>query len=312
MYDLIGDIHGHADELKALLTKLGYEEKNGVWQHPERKVIFLGDFIDRGPEQVESVRIPRAMVEAGHAMAVMGNHEFNAIAWAKQDPKNPGEYLRPHTDKNRNQHQVFLDAVGEDSSVHAEFIEWFEQLPFYLDLPELRVVHACWHPQYIDCLQPFLDGQQRALPNAWPSLTARGTVPFEAAEVILKGLEIPLPEGHAFEDKDGNERTDIRAEWWNLHGATYRDLAFVPPEVIKQIPHKPIPEHILPGYDQIKPVFVGHYWLSGEPELMADRIACLDYSIGAKGLGNNEGCKLVAYRWQGESALNPEHFVWVS
>lgn len=63
MYDLIGDIHGYATELKALLTKMSYEEIDGVWQHLERKVIFLGDFVDRGPEQVETVEIARKMVE---------------------------------------------------------------------------------------------------------------------------------------------------------------------------------------------------------------------------------------------------------
>ena len=48
MYDLIGDIHGHATELKQLLQKLGYTLEEGGYRHPERKVIFLGDFIDRG------------------------------------------------------------------------------------------------------------------------------------------------------------------------------------------------------------------------------------------------------------------------
>ncbi|NLY64918.1 MAG: metallophosphoesterase, partial [Alcaligenaceae bacterium] len=81
MYDLIGDIHGYAQPLKQLLSKLGYTEKNGYWQHPERKVIFLGDFIDRGPEQIEAVLIAKAMVENNAALAVMGNHEFNAVAW---------------------------------------------------------------------------------------------------------------------------------------------------------------------------------------------------------------------------------------
>src|SRR5690606_30581259 len=99
MYDLIGDIHGHATELKKLLTKMDYRPLDGVWQHPQRKVIFLGDFVDRGPEQVEVVSIARAMVEQGHALAVMGNHEFNAVAWATPDPEQPGAFLRPHTDK---------------------------------------------------------------------------------------------------------------------------------------------------------------------------------------------------------------------
>ena len=47
MYDLIGDIRGYADELVQLLEKLGYEKRQGVYWHPERKVIFLDDFIDR-------------------------------------------------------------------------------------------------------------------------------------------------------------------------------------------------------------------------------------------------------------------------
>ena len=79
-YDIIGDIHGHADALRTLLTKLDYREVQGVFRHPDRMAIFVGDFIDRGPKQLESVTIVRRMVEADTALAVMGNHEFNAIA----------------------------------------------------------------------------------------------------------------------------------------------------------------------------------------------------------------------------------------
>lgn len=146
MYDLIGDIHGYADHLKALLQKLGYRKQSGVWSHPdERQVIFVGDFIDRGPRQLETVLIARSMVEAGSALAVMGNHEFNAVAYATSDPDHPGEYMRPHTDKNTRQHRAFLDEVVKGSELHQELIDWFKSLPLYLDLPELRVVHACWH-----------------------------------------------------------------------------------------------------------------------------------------------------------------------
>ena len=81
-YDIIGDIHGHARTLEALLGRLGYSLFDGVYRHPERKVIFLGDFIDRGPHQRGVIRIVRPMIERGSALAVMGNHEFNAIAYA--------------------------------------------------------------------------------------------------------------------------------------------------------------------------------------------------------------------------------------
>jgi hypothetical protein len=70
MYDLIGDIHGHADELVRLLAALGYELSAGVYHRPNGKVIFVGDFIDRGPHIREVLAIVRPMVEAGHALAV--------------------------------------------------------------------------------------------------------------------------------------------------------------------------------------------------------------------------------------------------
>ncbi len=88
-YDIIGDIHGHADHLAGLLRLMDYAEIGGVWRHHERMAIFVGDFIDRGPRQLESVRTVRRMVEAGSALAVMGNHEFNAIAWWEPLPAHP-------------------------------------------------------------------------------------------------------------------------------------------------------------------------------------------------------------------------------
>ena len=81
-YDVIGDIHGHADKLIGLLRQMGYEQRSGAWRHAERTAVFVGDLIDRGPQQRTSIEIPRAMVEAGSAHAVLGNHEFNAIAYA--------------------------------------------------------------------------------------------------------------------------------------------------------------------------------------------------------------------------------------
>jgi len=97
-YDIIGDIHGCSQTLVALLEKLGYRKKDGIYRHPSRTVIFLGDFIDRGPHQREVIETVRPMVDSGAALAVMGNHEFNAIAWATRHPET-ADYLRPHNDK---------------------------------------------------------------------------------------------------------------------------------------------------------------------------------------------------------------------
>jgi hypothetical protein len=55
-FDVIGDIHGHADALRNLLHKVDYREHDGVFRHASRRVIFVGDFIDRGPQQLTIVR----------------------------------------------------------------------------------------------------------------------------------------------------------------------------------------------------------------------------------------------------------------
>lgn len=49
-YGIIGDIHGHSTKLEALLGKMGYRQTGGTWRHPDRTVIFVGDFVDRGPD----------------------------------------------------------------------------------------------------------------------------------------------------------------------------------------------------------------------------------------------------------------------
>ena len=77
-YDIIGDIHGCARTLEALLQeKLGYSPVDGSYRHPERSVIFLGDFINGGPHQRRTVERVRAMLKRGDALAVMGHHEFD-------------------------------------------------------------------------------------------------------------------------------------------------------------------------------------------------------------------------------------------
>jgi hypothetical protein len=64
-WDVVGDIHGHCDELVALLRALGYHERRGVWRHPERIAVFVGDFLDRGPQIRETLALVRSMLEAG-------------------------------------------------------------------------------------------------------------------------------------------------------------------------------------------------------------------------------------------------------
>ena len=79
-FDVVGDVHGCMDELAELLGILGYREEDGAYRHPEgRKAVFVGDLVDRGPRSLDVVRTVKAMVEAGTALAVPGNHDVKLV-----------------------------------------------------------------------------------------------------------------------------------------------------------------------------------------------------------------------------------------
>jgi len=150
-YDVIGDVHGYAVKLEALLRRLGYVEKASGWLPPQgRQAVFLGDLIDRGPEQAKVIHIVRSMVDAGHARCIMGNHEFNALGYATWRLDSSDETLRSHSPKNVAQHAEFLRQIGEGSLRHRELVEWFKTLPPLLDLGGIRAVHAWWHEPYVE------------------------------------------------------------------------------------------------------------------------------------------------------------------
>jgi hypothetical protein len=306
-YDIVGDIHGHADKLEALLGKLGYALRHGAWRHPNRTAIFVGDFIDRGPGQLRALELIRAMIDAGSARATMGNHELNAIAWATPDPDNIGHHLRPrHGDKgekNRRQHEAFLAEVGADSPEHRSWVQWFLDLPLWIEEPGFRVVHACWSPKHVQVLRPHLRSGNRLTPELVERASRKGNDLYDAIDVLLKGVEVALPDGHTFADKDGHVRGEIRTQWWNPDLTTYR-TAYIGPAGV-EIPDVPIAAHDrLPEPD--RPTFIGHYWFDPKGPIApaSRRVACVDYSVAKRG-------PLAAYRFDGEPELSAEKFVAV-
>ena len=85
-FDVIGDVHGCLTELVDLLGRLGYEvARDDAGRpvdaaHPEgRRVVFVGDLVDRGPDSAGVLRLAMGMTAAGHALAVPGNHEAKLI-----------------------------------------------------------------------------------------------------------------------------------------------------------------------------------------------------------------------------------------
>ena len=307
MYDLIGDIHGHAAELRQLLEQLEYApDAQGVYRHTGgRRVIFVGDFIDRGPAIRETLQLVRGMVDGGAALAVMGNHEYNALAFWTLDPS--GGHLRPHKPVHILQH---LETIKEFRSevLFAEwrdYLAWFMRLPLFLELPGLRVVHACWDAHYIAQLRQWLP-DDRLTPEFLLRASRPGSAEIDAVEITLKGHETDLPDDHHFFDKDGHRRTKMRTAWWRDPAtATYHDYYLEP---IAALASQPVDVAALPNasyYQDETPVFFGHYWLRGEPKLLTPHSVCLDYSVA-------RGGELVGYRWHGEQTLTPAGLVRVA
>ena len=301
-YDFIGDIHGHVDELEALLRRMGYRPDGDGYRHPGRRAFFVGDFIDRGPANPQVLRIVRAMVDRGAARAVMGNHEYNAILY--NTPRADGEgYLRPRNEKNFRQHGATLLQFRDRMHEYEAYIRWFRTLPVYYEGKDFRVVHACWNPLSIGLLREELPDDR--LPDPIPQeLEGLETPLARALDRVLKGPEFSLPDGRHFLDKDGNPRMALRHKWWlDPRGATYGELSVhgTEPELESLLYTGEETDYY--GVTE-KHVFFGHYWLRGTPVLFRKNVCCLDYSVARDG-------QLVAYRFDGEDELTPDKLLAV-
>ncbi len=300
-YDLIGDIHEQHDKLTSLLTKLLYQPNGDGFRHPEgRKVIFLGDYIDRGPKVREVLHTVRAMVEAGDALAIMGNHEYNAVLYHTSDGQ--GGWLRPRRLDRDSGLRVTLEQFANRDEEWAGWLEWMKRLPMFLDLGGLKAVHACWDEQGISRLMG------RSLTDlAFLHACVSKTAPeHQAVENALKGPEMPATDGIMFRDKEGAYRDTIRTRWWDISdGLTISDLAMPPGSMSDSMKVDPWILNRLPNYrPEEPPVFFGHYWMAADQEKapLRHNIACLDFSAAREG-------PMVAYRWDGESHLDAANFV---
>jgi hypothetical protein len=313
-YDIIGDVHGEGVKLIGLLDILGYKEVNGVYSHPNRQAIFVGDLIDRGTHHLDVLKIVHKMQKAGSAQVVMGNHEFNAIAYATKDPARPGHFLREHNEKNNRQHKEFLGQLSPKQ--RAKRIEWFKTLPLWLDLDEgVRVIHACWHEPSIRLVEAAFAEQQMTTDQFFAEAANKKSELYGAVEILLKGPEMTLATYGlpAFLDKGGDPRRHARIRWWNSQGRSVSDLAEIPPgsqqengDAYPAIGDVSCDETALAfEYRGTKPVLFGHYWRNWAPTPVTDwtpKAACVDFSA-------DKGGPLVAYRWDGEDTLSDDKYV---
>lgn len=304
--DVIPDIHADFGRLTRTLIHLRYRETDRGWQHPEGRIAaFLGDLIDTGPDNAAVISTVRAMEINGSAVAIMGNHELNALLYHRRGEnadRNGDGWMRSHNSKHTKQHATFLREFPVGAAQTGDVLEWFATLPLYLDLGDIRLVHAYWSDAHIRTIRERTD-HGRLTDGDFQEIALEEDSSDFANAVLdsLKGPEAMLPTGFSFEDINGCKRNMVRLKWWKTGLNSWKEaaLSVSDPQTLPDIPVS-ASRAISFYHADSKPVFFGHYKRLGSPTLDSANAACLDYHW--------QPC---AYRWDGEAVLKDEQLVSV-
>ena len=322
--DVIGDVHGERQALEQLVKHLGYDDSG---RHPAgRKLVFVGDFCDRGPDSPGVLALVRRWVEAGNAFAVLGNHEINLL---RRDAKDgSGWFFDERVEADNRKYAPYVRA---DQSFAAEMFPFLRQLPLALEREDLRIVHAAWIDEKIaearalpagdiaaayDLLEDAaaVHAQLRGIPAllaaenaAWPYSLEDGqhqppVMPGHADNELNKSQYNPLKVLTCGVERRGTEPFFAGGKWRFVERMAWWD-----------------------SYNDTTPVLMGHYWRhikpmdrralgKGDQSLFADiapsawhgklgNVFCIDFSVGARwtarlaGKPPEEDFKLAAMRW---------------
>ncbi|MCF7529158.1 metallophosphoesterase [Neisseria lisongii] len=297
--DIVGDVHGEFSAFQALLRRLGYQDDG---THPQgRKLVFVGDLCDRGPDSPAMLDWFKQAHSQGKAFAVLGNHELNLLV---DDPKDgSGWFFDSRATQDAANYAPWHTLPDSEK---AGLKIWLAELPLILERSDLRIVHAAWLPdmltrldetagmglveqyrlfdrqltetlQNADWYGDYLHEQQYFAPLAENPDIPPPPMPATARYDLARSLAHPiraLTSGIERSAKQpffagGRWRETCRCAWWD----DYRDNI---------------------------PVIIGHYWRSRLPTssaVAAERrllpaaadewhgakrnVFCVDFSIGA-------------------------------
>jgi protein phosphatase len=138
-FDVIGDVHGCADELDELLGRLGYGPsgpEGGRSHSAGRRAVFLGDLLDRGPRCLDTLTRVTGMVEAGQALCVLGNHDSKLLRWLEGRNVQVSDGLQRTLDELERLDRAVRQRVSDRAR------EFFAGLPNHLVLDGGRLVVA--------------------------------------------------------------------------------------------------------------------------------------------------------------------------
>jgi len=302
--DVVGDVHGEIEALESLLDRLGYGRRG---DHPERrKLVFVGDLCDRGPDSPAVVARVRELMARGNAQCILGNHELNIL---RGSHKSGNRWFLDPAHPEQQPGGEFVHCAPVDGTASDEVLEFFTTLPLALERSDLRVVHAAWHRQAIDAVR-----------------TASGTVlsQYEYYEALTNERirQEGLREAAIEEEAQWGEQLSDKFTTVPMLAATGRlDMLYqmgnpvrVLTSGVETVARRPFFSsgkwrmcdrvRWWDDYDERPAVVVGHYWRQLEPIPHADHgagkpalfpheapedwvgpernVYCVDFSVGAR------------------------------
>lgn len=314
--DIIGDIHGEFEALNNLLHQLGYDD-DGF--HPDdRKLVFVGDFCDRGPDSPSVIKKIKKLIDLGNAQAIIGNHELNILKGKRN--AGTGWFFEERQSKDIS-YEPYAKIHNDDKQLVLDF---FNNLPVALENDDLRIVHAAWNDTSIKSLKDYsgkigdiyidieknvnedlkvsglLDNYNQEQSQWEKEIEDENfNIPFlhytslynlnhqmnNPIRVLTSGVEV---KAEKIFYASGKWRFIQRDTWWN-------------------------------NYTDDKPVIVGHYWRKLNPTIEDNEnifnniqfnewhganknVFCVDFSVGGRFKERNqnktgENTNLVALRW---------------
>ncbi len=321
---MVGDIHGELDALLALIAHLGYDAEA---RHPEgRRLVFVGDFCDRGPDSPGVLSLAARWIASGRASAVIGNHEVNLI---RRDIKDgSGWFFDERVARDTPKYAPFKRVEPQQRE---PFLAFAESLPAILEREDLRIVHAAWHPPAVAAVRALPPGSLRHQYDAWESLAIEyaaqtGLDAAMALEAQQWGHDLedpdhtpPMLPAHAAHEANKGSMNPLKVLTSGLerHG-TRPFYAGGKWRFVERVPW-------WESYDDDTPVIVGHYWrrFAPPPPSLEARgyldifggapasawlgprgtVFCIDFSVGGRWVerraGNALGStfRLAAMRW---------------
>jgi hypothetical protein len=143
--DIVGDVHGERDGLLSLLSRLGYNARQAFDHANDRRLVFVGDLVDGGPDSLGVSELVLDLCQRGRALCLMGNHELNLLEAID------GGKVRAST------RPTYDDALVRPQR-WAPVLAFFRTLPLALETDALRIVHAVWDAACLELLTPLLAG----------------------------------------------------------------------------------------------------------------------------------------------------------